>query len=82
MRPLTTEMLEYAAQDVIYLPQVFECMRKYFMLPYMEKFYNSRGELTFQTITVFSKVIHDSHKCLRYASINKNIKDMTELVIG
>lgn len=53
VRPLTKEMLEYAAQDVIYLPQVYEVMKKYFNLPYMEKFYNQQGGLTFQNITVF-----------------------------
>ena len=75
-RPLSKEMLEYAAQDVIFLPKVFEVMKKYFQYPYMEKFFNysSGGSLTFLTITVFQKVMADSNKCLRYASINNNIK--------
>ena len=30
IRPLSKEMLEYAAQDVIFLPQVFDVMKKYF----------------------------------------------------
>lgn len=33
-RPLSNDMLEYAAQDVVHLPEVHERMRKYFLLPY------------------------------------------------
>jgi ribonuclease D len=34
-------VLQYAAQDVLYLPQVFEKMRKNFLLPYNDKVINS-----------------------------------------
>ena len=59
-RPLSQEMLEYAAQDVIFLPQVFEQMEKYLHLPYMERKCNSRGELTFENITVLQKIFNDT----------------------
>jgi ribonuclease D len=45
VRPLTQDMLDYAAQDVVYLPLVFECMRRYFLIPYQDKFYNPNGDL-------------------------------------
>jgi len=36
-RPLSKDVLEYAAQDVLFLPQVYECMRKHFLLPYYDR---------------------------------------------
>ena len=69
-------MLEYAAQDVIFLPQVFEQMEKFLHLPYMERNCNSRGELTFESITVLQKIFHDTSKCNQYATINNDIKDI------
>jgi ribonuclease D len=56
-------MLEYAAQDVIYLPKVYEQMKDYFKIPYMDKYYNSRGEQVFESMTVLEKVFNDSQRC-------------------
>ena len=75
-RPLSTEMLEYAAQDVIFLPQVFEQMEQYLPLPYMERHCNARGEFTFENITVLQKIFNDTAKCNQYATINNDIKDI------
>ena len=54
-------------------------MRKYFLLPYNEKHVNQTGEVNYQSITVFSKVMYDSQKCIDYAHINLDI-DNTNLV--
>ena len=51
-RPLTDEMLEYAAQDALFLPQVYEKMTEYFKIPYIERDFNKNGEQVFQSITV------------------------------
>jgi hypothetical protein len=48
-------------------------MRKYFLLPYNEKHLNQAGEVVYQSITVFSKVMYDSQKCSDYAQINLEI---------
>jgi len=63
-RPLGSDILEYAAQDVVYLPEVFECMRKYFLLPYNDTHINQNtGESVIQTVTVYNKLMSDSNKC-------------------
>ncbi len=54
-------MLEYAAQDVVNLPEVYERMRKYFLLPYNDTKINpNTGESLIQTVTVYNKVMMDS----------------------
>ena len=35
-RPLTREMLQYAAQDALFLPAVYDKMKDYFQIPYIE----------------------------------------------
>lgn len=64
VRPLSEEMLEYAAQDVIFLPRVYEKMQPYFFVPWVERHCNSRGEMTFENITVQAKIFNDTKKCL------------------
>ena len=51
VRPLNEQMLEYAAQDVIFLPLVFEEMQKHMSVPYIERRYDHRG-ITFENMTV------------------------------
>lgn len=78
-RPLTKEMLQYAAQDALFLPAVYDKMKDYFQIPYIEKSYNAAGEQVFQSITVLDKILLDSKKCLDYAKINSDIKDPQEM---
>ena len=75
-------MLEYAAQDVIFLPRVYEQMQPYFFVPWVERHCNSRGEMTFENTTVQAKIFTDTMKCLQYATINNEIKDITALEAG
>lgn len=57
-------MLEYAAQDVVYLPEVYERMRGCFLLPYNDAQINQvTGERLIQTVTVYNKLMSDSQKC-------------------
>lgn len=68
-------MLQYAAQDVLYLPQVFEKMRKNFLLPYNDKVINSEtGQYRIQTVTIQAKIMSDSQKFAKYPLINTKIK--------
>lgn len=74
-RPLPNDLLEYAAQDVLYLPQVYECMRKYFLLPHNDQIINSiTGEVLIKTVTVSQKIMSDSSKFQEYPKINKGVK--------
>ena len=82
LRPLSQQMLEYAAQDVIFLPRVYEQMQPYFFVPWVERHCNSRGEMTFENTTVQAKIFTDTMKCLQYATINNEIKDITALEPG
>jgi hypothetical protein len=82
LRPLSEQMLEYAAQDVIFLPRVYEKMQAFFFVPWVERQCNSRGEMTFENITVLAKIFNDTKKCLQYATINNDIKDCTVLQSG
>ena len=41
-------MLEYAAQDVIFLPRVYEQMQPYFFVPIVERHCHPTGEMTFE----------------------------------
>ena len=75
-------MLEYAAQDVIFLPRVYEKMQPYFFVPWVERHCNSRGEMTFENITVQAKIFNDTKKCLQYATINNDVKDTSVLEAG
>ena len=52
VRPLSEQMLEYAAQDVIFLPLVYEVMEKYLPFPYSERYTNARGEVWHENITI------------------------------
>jgi len=48
----------------------------------MERHCNSRGELTFENITVLQKIFNDTQKCHQYATINNDIKDIQTLEPG
>ena len=82
VRPLSEQMLEYAAQDVIFLPMVYEKMQAYFFVPWVERHCNSRGEMTFENITVLTKIFNDTKKCLQYATINNDVRDLSSLQMG
>ena len=69
-------MLEYAAQDVIFLPHVYEQMQPYFFVPWVERHCNARGEMTFENTNVQAKIFTDTMKCHQYATINNDIKDI------
>lgn len=81
-RPLTSEMLQYAAQDALFLPAVYEKMQEYFTIPYIDRSSSPSGEPVFQTMTVLDKILADSKKCREYARINTDVKDFREMQIG
>lgn len=73
-------MLQYAAQDVLYLPLVYEKMRKNFLLPYNDKVINSEtGECHIQTVTIQAKIMSDSAKFAKYPQINAKIKGQLQV---
>ena len=51
-------------------------------MPLYERHFNLRGEMTFEDITVQAKIFNDTRKCLQYANINNEIKDITKLTVG
>ena len=76
-------MLEYAAQDVIFLPRVYEKMQAFFFVPWVERHCNPvNGQMNFEHTNVITKIFSDSQKCLQYASINNDIKDLSQLRNG
>ena len=51
-------------------------------MPCYERHINARGEMTFEHITVQAKIFNDTRKCLQYAMINNDIKEITQLDAG
>lgn len=70
-RPLTDEMINYAAQDVCYLPLVYKV--------FCNKVKKLSGVLEFDLI---SDVFKDSRKCNIYAYININCKNLMACKVG
>ena len=50
-------------------------------VPYIERRYDYRW-VTFENMTVMQKIFNDTMKCNQYATINNDIKDISELEIG
>jgi len=79
-RPLTPTMIEYAAQDVQYLPQVYEKMRQMdvFSKDIIDNVCES-GKI-YQCLTkLYHKILSDTRKCIGYGFINRNIADVSTL---
>jgi len=81
-RPLTREMLQYAAQDALFLPSVYDKMKEYFTIPYIDRTSSPSGEPVFTSVTVLEKILADTKKCREYARINTDVKDFREMQIG
>ena len=57
-------------------------MQQFFGVPLYERHFNQRGEMASVDITVQAKIFNDTKKCLQYAKINNDIKDITQLNQG
>ena len=75
-------MINYAAQDVHYLPQVYEKMRR------MDVFdkeiidnVTENGKIYQCTTKLYHKILSDTRKCIGYGFINRNILDVNSLKI-
>jgi hypothetical protein len=79
---LTREMLQYAAQDALFLPSVYDKMKEYFTIPYIDRTSSPSGEPVFTSVTVLEKILADTKKCREYARINTDVKDFREMQIG
>lgn len=72
-RPLSQDMIEYATQDVIFLPRVYEKMEKdFFSNKMIHQFYQA-GQLYYTELCVFQKIMNETVKCEKYAFINRHI---------
>jgi len=79
-RPLSHSMIQYAAQDVQFLPLVYERMRK------MDVFdkeivdnVTENGKIYQCTTKLYHKILSDTRKCIGYGFINRNIIDASSL---
>lgn len=81
-RPLTQAMIQYAAQDVQYLPLVYEKMRRMdvFDKDIIDNVTES-GKIYQCTTKLFHKILSDTRKCIGYGFINRNIIDVNTLKI-
>lgn len=81
-RPLTPSMIEYASQDVQYLPQVYEKMRKMDVFDKEIVDNVTEGGKIYQCTTkLYHKILSDSRKCIGYSFINRDIQDISTLKI-
>ena len=80
-RPLSQDMMDYATQDVVFLPRVFTAMQSYFTTKITQSSYHG-GQFYTNKMTVFEKIMTETLKCHKYASINKHVDDPTYLPIG
>ena len=72
-------MIDYATQDVCYLPMVYQKLQKeYGSLKLINSFYQ-HGQQYFEEITVFQKIMRDTANCQKYAFINRHIKDVSQV---
>ncbi len=81
-RPLTQTMIQYSAQDVSYLPQVYEKMRQIdvFDKEIVDNVCES-GKVYQCTTKLYHKILSDTRKCIGYGFINRNISDVKTLLI-
>lgn len=75
-------MIQYAAQDVQYLPLVYEKMRN------MDVFdkeiidnVTENGKIYQCSTKLYHKILSDTRKCIGYGFINRNIVDVSSLEI-
>lgn len=75
-------MIQYAAQDVSYLPQVYEKMRQIdvFDKEIVDNVCES-GKIYQCTTKLYHKILSDTRKCIGYGFINWNIADVKTLII-
>jgi transcriptional accessory protein Tex/SPT6 len=75
-------MIQYASQDVQYLPQVYEKMRKLDIFDKEVVDNVTEGGKIYQCTTkVYHKILSDTRKCIGYGFINRNITDVSTLKI-
>jgi ribonuclease D len=59
-RPLTQDMIDYATQDVIYLPMVYQKLYKdFFKLKLINQFYQ-HGQQYYEEMAVFDKIMRET----------------------
>lgn len=81
-RPLTPSMIQYAAQDVQYLPQVYEKMRGMDVFDKEIVDNVTEGGKIYQCTTkLYHKILSDTRKCIGYGFINRDIVDASTLKI-
>lgn len=79
-RPLTPAMIQYASQDVQFLPQVYEKMRKLEIFDKEIVDNVTEGGKIYQCTTqLYHKILSDTRKCIGYGFINRNISDVNTL---
>lgn len=69
IRPLTSEMIIYASQDVIYLPYLYQSFCYLFDQCISKESYNPTGKVLWEASDVFAEAM----KCNDYAQINQSI---------
>ena len=76
-------MIEYAAADVQYLPQVYEKMRQLevFDKEVVDNLSES-GKIYQCQMKLWHKILSDTRKCIGYGFINRNIADVRSLQTG
>jgi ribonuclease D len=70
-RPLTTKMQEYAAKDVIYLPEIYNLMIKKCKMLYKWKNYQFK----------IDEIIKECEKYLQYPKINLEVKNFNKVFL-
>ncbi len=81
-RPLTRDMIQYATQDVLYLPQVYQRMQSEFGHLKINHQYYQYGVKYNEEITVFNKIMRDTSLCTKYAFINQHIQSLDQIQIN
>jgi predicted RNA-binding protein with RPS1 domain len=71
-RPLTKDMFEYAAQDVIYLPHCYRIFHNIFGEMRKDRKVKHPEDLE------ISRVFDEANRCNYYAEINQNVEDYQE----
>lgn len=75
-RPLTSEMIEYAAADVVFLPEVFLVLRE------RAAEIDSKSGKSADSTPLYREILRESSKSQNYAFINKNIKSVLAVKEG
>ena len=81
-RPFTRDMIQYATQDVLYLPQVYQRMQSEFGHLKINHQYYQYGVKYNEEITVFNKIMRDTSLCTKYAFINQHIQSVDQIQVN